>query len=455
VPHHPAPRAARSNPAAARYPHSVARARPVAGLLALRPAAGLRPVAVGLRALLFALVCAGALVFTTASPAAAHGADAPTATDYQVTVGGITPALPGLSIRTVEAGARLELVNHSGVEVEVLGYSGEPYLLVKPDGVWQNANSTATYVNESLAGGMVPPATAGPAQPPAWQKISDAPAVLWHDQRTHWTSSRAPSDVLADPRAAHHLRDWTVPLRSGVRTFAVTGSLDYQPPPSGSTWWAGCLLLAGAVAALGLRRTRPDPSDPAASRAATGVRAMGAVALAVGLAALGYALGVALDSGGLGAAGVVRAAFAGQTWPVVCGLAALLAGGYALARRPAADLALGLAGACVALFAGFGNAAVFAHAVVPSRWPGAAARSLVLLCVAGGVGLAVAVVLRLRAGTRRPVLSASRGPALPAPSGSAPGSAHGSAATGSAASGSATGGSAAGEAGAGVDRLTG
>ena len=50
-------------------------------------------------------------------------------------VTGFTPAVPGLRIRTVEAGARLELVNHSGREIEVLGYSGEPYLLVKPDGL--------------------------------------------------------------------------------------------------------------------------------------------------------------------------------------------------------------------------------------------------------------------------------------------------------------------------------
>jgi hypothetical protein len=362
------------------------------------------PRTAALRALLLVLAAAGALVLAAGSPAAAHSSDAPTATDYRVTVTGIAPALPGLTIRTVEAGARLELVNHSGAEVEVLGYSGEPYLLVKPDGVWQNANSTATYINESLAGGVAPPTTAGPAQPPAWQRISDTPAVLWHDQRTHWTASRAPSDVLADPSAAHHLRDWTVPLRSGVRTFAVTGSLDYAPPPAASTWWAGCLLLAGAVTALGLRRTR------------AGVVALGGVALAVGVAAVGYAFGVALDSGALGAAGVLRAALAGQTWPLVSGLAALLAGGYALARRPAADLALGLAGACVAVFAGIGNAVVLAHAVVPSRWPAAGARGLVLVCIAGGAGLAVAVVLRLRSGSRRPTPA---GAAIQVPAGRA------------------------------------
>lgn len=343
---------------------------------------------------LFVLLATGvAVLFGAATPAYAHSADAPTATDYRVTVTGISPALPGLTIRTVEAGARLELVNDSGTDVEVLGYSGEPYLLIRPDGVWQNANSPATYLNESLAGGVAPPPTAGAGMPPAWQHLSGTPAVLWHDQRTHWTASRPPSDVLADPHRAHHIRDWSIPLRSGTRTFAVTGTLDWQPAPAAGTWWAGCLLLAAALGALGLRYRR----------------LLGAVALAAGAAALGYALGVALDSGALGASGVLRAALTGQTWPVVCGLAALAAGGYALARRPAADLALGLAGACVALFAGVANAAVFAHPVLPSQWPAQVARGLILVCVAGGAGIVAAVVLRLR---RRPAPPAGTSPGV-------------------------------------------
>jgi len=321
-----------------------------------------------------------------ASPAFAHSADAPTATDYRVTVTAITPALPGLRIRTVEAGARLELVNHSGREIEVLGYSGEPYLLVKPDGVWQNLNSPATWINESLAGGVAPPASAGAAQPPVWQRISRTPAVLWHDQRTHWTASAAPANVLADPTVGHHIRDWSIPLREGTRTFAVTGSLDWLPPPTTGAWWAGALLLAAAFGALGLvRRDRTGP-------------VLGGVAAVAGLAALGYALGVALDSGALGVAGVLRTLLAGQTWAVVCGVAAVAAGGYAVARRPGADLALGLAGACVAIFSGLADVAAFAHPVLPSRWPAVTARVLVLACLAGGAGLVLAVVLRLRAG---------------------------------------------------------
>lgn len=320
-----------------------------------------------------------------AGPAGAHSADALAASDYRCVVIGISPPLPGLTIRSVSASTQLELVNHTGRAIEVLGYAGEPYLRVGPDGVQQNANSPATYVNQTLTGGPAPPATATAAAVPAWQRLSATPAVLWHDHRAHWMASTPPPEVAADPGAPHQIATWRIPLRDGVRTFAVTGTLDWVPPPAVAAWWAGCLLLAAAVAALGLLRS------PRAMAVAAGV------AGGAGLAALGYAVGAAEDSGALGPLGGLRALVAVQTWPLLCGLTALLAAGYAALRRPAADLALGLAGACLTLFAGISNAAVFAHAIAPVPLPGTSARALILVCVAGGAGLAGLTALRLRA----------------------------------------------------------
>ena len=59
-----------------------------------------------------------------AAPAAAHGADAPDATDYRTEVTGLSPCDTGVTVRAVEAGARLELSNDTGATVTVLGYSG-------------------------------------------------------------------------------------------------------------------------------------------------------------------------------------------------------------------------------------------------------------------------------------------------------------------------------------------
>jgi hypothetical protein len=350
----------------------------------VRPARSLAAVAAGL-ALGVAL---GPLV--AAGPASAHSADAPTATDYRVTVLAVNPPLPGLTVRTIEAGARLELVNHTSHTIEVLGYSGEPYLRIGPDGAYQNDASPATYLNETLAGGVAPPPTAGSAMPPLWTKLSATPAVLWHDHRTQTTVPASASGP-----GVRRLLTWSVPLRDGIREFAVTGTLDAVPPPSAPTWWAACLLVAAGFAALGLRRD---------------LRAVAVASVAAGLAGVLYALGAALDSGALEVAGVLRVMLAQQTWPLVCGLAAVAAGIYALPRRPAADLALGLGGACAAIFAGIGNAAVFAHPVTPLTWPGTVARLLVLVAAAAGAGTVAATVLHAR--HRRPAPTAA-GPAGP------------------------------------------
>ncbi len=326
-----------------------------------------------------------------AAPAFAHSADVPAASDYRCVVTAVRPVLPGLSVRAVSAGTQLELRNDTGRPIEVLGYSGEPYLRIAPDGVYQNANSPATYLNQTSTGGPPPPSTASPASPPSWQKLSTAPAVLWHDHRAHWMATTRPPEVVADPTTPHRITSWTIPLRDGVRTFAVTGTLDWIPPPATPTWWAGALLLAGAVAALGLTR-RALPSAAA-------------VAGVAGAAALTYAVAASLDSGPLGWRGALRALVATQPWPLLCGVATLAAAGDAVRRKPAADLALGLTGACLALYAGAANAAVFAHAIPPVTLPATLARLLVLLCVGGGAGLAGVTALRMR--TARPTPAAT------------------------------------------------
>src|SRR5215468_462321 len=161
------------------------------------------------RRLVAVLGVAVACLLATAAPASAHAADAPDATNYRTTITGLTPALPGVEVRAIEAGARLELTNTSSRTVEVLGYSNEPYLDVRPDGVYQNTNSPATYLNATLNGGVVPPANADPTAPPVWQKISDTPTARWHDKRARWAQLQPPPAVAADPGDPHRIADWS------------------------------------------------------------------------------------------------------------------------------------------------------------------------------------------------------------------------------------------------------
>ncbi|MER7889399.1 hypothetical protein ABTX15_06205 [Micromonospora sp. NPDC094482] len=338
------------------------------------------------------LVAAGVLTATlaTATPAAAHGADAPDGTDYRTTVSGITPARYGVSVRVVEAGARLELTNRTGRPVEVIGYSGEPYLRIGPDGVFENAHSPATYLNRTIAGETTLPPEADPAAAPSWRRVADGPSVRWHDQRALYRESAPPSAVRAAPEREHRIRDWAVPLRDGADPVEIRGALDWVPPPDAYTWWAIATVGLLAVGAVGLLAAGSVPG----ARALAG---LGALLVAGGTAAVVYTVGRELDAGAQGVGGVLLGLLGGQIWALLTGLGAIVAGGYALARRPAADFAVALAGACLALFAGVANAAVFARSVAPVPWPATSARVLVAIVLIAGAGATAAGVLRLHA----------------------------------------------------------
>jgi len=333
-----------------------------------------------------------ALAFNLCLPtvAQAHGADAPDATNYRTLIRQV-PALPGLVVETIEAGARLQLTNHSGRNVEVLGYRNEPYLEIRPDGVYENIHSPATYLNITIAH-VDPPAHADPTVPPSWRKVSDEPRWRWHDQRAIWTSPQPPDVVNADPGAPHHLRDWTVPMRVDATPLTLSGTLEYVPPPTGLLWWA--LSVAGIVLVglLGFLR----PRGPVGKLLA---------ALVIGSGVLGLVYGVAreLDAGNDTLWSVSGQLFATQLWPTVTALAAIaFATDALLSRKGDGDFAVALGGAAAALFAGMVNAAVFHRSIIPVTWDPSLARVLVVAIIALGGGGAVAAMLRLRAssGTR-------------------------------------------------------
>ncbi|MDI6101868.1 hypothetical protein QLQ12_24930 [Actinoplanes sp. NEAU-A12] len=319
------------------------------------------------RFLLSMLAVAGAIL-APATPAFAHAGDTSSVSDYRVTVTGLSSPMNGLTVRVVEGGARLELRNDSGRNIEILGYSGEPYLDVRPDGTYENVNSPATYYNQTLGGETPIPAAADPTAAPSWRKISGDTTVRWHDQRTQWNETTLPPELTAAPGEPHRLREWVVPLRDQARTFDLQGTLDYEPPPPASAWWAGSALLGLAVALT----TRRWP------------RSAGPVALIGGLTTLAYVVTGALDGGGW--AGV----------PIVAGLLACAA----VYRQP--PFYLTLAGFVLAAFAGFGSADVFFASVVPSAGPGWFARAAVAVAIGVGAGLALTGVLRLRAAAPEP-----------------------------------------------------
>ena len=310
------------------------------------------------RAVLILALAAVAGVVVPPTPAGAHGGDTPSSTAFRTRISGVTPAVPGLAVTVVEAGARLELTNDTGRTVEVLGYAMEPYLEVRPDGTYENVHSPAAYLNRTLAGDTPVPAEADPTAPPRWRRISGEPAVRWHDRRTRWTGDGLPPVAAADPGRPHRIRDWVVPLRQEATVVEVRGTLDYRPPPAAWLWWLGAAL----VALIAFRRPT--------------------VAAVAGGALVLYGVLRTLDA----AAPVVTFA---------AGLIGLLS--VPLRKAP---FALALTGVVLAVFGGLTDIGVFGAAVVPVAGPDWIARAAVMLALGAGVGTAAAGIVRVRRADR-------------------------------------------------------
>ncbi len=329
-----------------------------------------------------------------ATPALAHAAHSPAATNHRTEVDGVTPALPGVRVRAVEAGTALELTNSGPRPVEVLGHLGEPFLRIGPDGVFENTLSPTTYQSREPGGVAPVPAHVDATAAPQWQRVGAEPVARWYDRRVTMPDGRTPE--------ARSWR-WSVPLRQDGVAAEITGSVRWLAPPSPWPWWAGVTLAAAAVAALGARIGRP------AARAALGLAAVTA-----GLVAVGYGVAREVDAGARHPGEVVVWILTGDLWPALAGLATAAVGGYLVGgavrdvrrRPPAAPVAggpgegpvfaLAVTGACLTLFAGVANAAVITRSVAPVPGDITEARAAVAVVLATGIGLTAAALVGLR-----------------------------------------------------------
>ena len=210
------------------------------------------------RLLVVALVTLASLAL--AGPASAHVGGGVAGSDFDGRVTSLSPHLPGVTVRVLQFGDDVELVNRSGTEVEVPGYDDEPYLRIGPDGVWRNQRSPATYINLDRYARVTLPESADSHAEPQWVQLSTEPHFVWHDHRTHWmTQGLLPPAVAADPDRSHTVFEWTIPLRYGDTSAKVQGVLTWAPPPSPWLVWPlyAVLLLLAAGAGLLARTARP------------------------------------------------------------------------------------------------------------------------------------------------------------------------------------------------------
>lgn len=205
-----------------------------------------RAVVVALLALLVPLLFA--------APAAAHGRGSD-ATNYDSDVTE-QPDLDGVTWQVRGGDEFLQVTNASDTELVVLGYSGEPYLRIGPDGVLVNRNSEATYLNADRYAEVSIPPGVNPDADPEWEAVSDRPAYAWHDHRIHWMAFTLPPAVT-DPGQRTLVQTWEVPFRYGDQDLVVAGELYWVPGSNPLVWLLPALLLVAAPLGPALR-TDPD-----------------------------------------------------------------------------------------------------------------------------------------------------------------------------------------------------
>ena len=322
------------------------------------------------------------LVASTPLPAGAHGVGGREPTNVRVQLDGIDPPAPGVSARMIAFGEKVELTNGGDTEVLVLGYAGEPYLRVGPDGVFRNERSPATFINRTAnPPGSVPDRYDADA-PPEWAKIDDGDTAAWHDHRAHYMGQTGPFtiDLLVDGEPA-----------------AIRGDIAIVHP---GPWWPW-LLVVGALAAI------------VALLARRWWRATVLTALAFLI--VGESVHI------VGSWSEIASSFGGRLSAQLIPLAAVFLAIAAFARiatrdaEAAAPIAL-VAAVVVMVAGGISDIAVWWRSQIPSALPGSVTRALVATTFGLGIGVVVAAAMRLRPTTPADRTPPTTGPTAPRPS---------------------------------------
>lgn len=153
---------------------------------------------IGVRRAGLLVLVAVAVVLGWAGPALAH-AGGLVATDARSRVVALEPAVPGLTVAAIEDGAKLRLVNGTGLPVSVPGR----------------------------------PAAVAPGESLTWAVPAASPV-------------------------GHRGGAWSLTLDAGGSPVVVRGVFDPVPPPRFVPWWAGVVALAVAVVVLCRRVRRGD-----------------------------------------------------------------------------------------------------------------------------------------------------------------------------------------------------
>jgi hypothetical protein len=334
-----------------------------------------------MRRITLTVVIAAAILMAGATPAWAHSVAGTGATNYKTTLQRVSPTLPGLHIKVIEAGSRVELSYTGTKTIYVLGYVDEQYLRIDKRGVFQNLNSPATYINKTR-NGVDPPDDVDPRKKPEWEKVSSGRVARWHDHRIHFMGGFNPPPVRNSPGTRHVINDdWKVKVTDGTTTAVAHGSLVWVPGPSPAPMLLLALVL---MAGLLLLAWRVSPFIPVAVATAVLVVVDVVHAYAIGFAnagAFGTKLALTFSSS------IVSV----PAWAVGIGAVVLL-----LRKRVDGFFAAVFCGAIVAVVGGLADLTVLSRSTVPFALSASVARPIVAASLGLGIGVAAASGLAIR-----------------------------------------------------------
>ncbi|GAA1764332.1 iron uptake transporter deferrochelatase/peroxidase subunit [Luedemannella helvata] len=334
-----------------------------------------------------------------AAPVAAHTVGGVGATNFRTTLSGLSPAAPGITLRVIENGSRLELSNTTGTDVIVRGYADEPYARVGPGGVFVNDNSPARYLNANRFGSVKVPAGVDPENPPTWRKVDNATVYRWHDHRIHWMATTMPPAVAAAPTERHLISEWSVVLDLGDRQLTAEGTLEWVPGPDPG-WFFAAAVVAGLLVLGAAFLPRP-------------ARWLGAAAAAMVAIDLVHSVGIGVIAAGtvperLGA--VIGSDFTQLLIWIIGGLGAVLL----LRGHLRATWLTAVAGMLVGSISGLSDLPTLWRSSAPSALPADLNRATVAVALGLGVGLLVALPVVLRRHATARAANPTANPAAPA-----------------------------------------
>ncbi len=331
-----------------------------------------------------ALLVGGLTIVLTAQPAAAHGVGGVDPSNYETRINGIDPTVPGVTVRAVDLGDRLELRNTSDVDVIVLGYEDEPYLRIGPDGVFENANSPAVFLNRDRYTTESAPPEYDASAPVEWHRVSKGDTAIWHDHRAHWMQRNDPPQVRDEPGRTHVvIDDFQVSLEVEGEAVVVHGDVLWVPGPSGVPWFLLALGLAAVVVVASRTRIWRWVL-------------VGALVLLV-TSELAHVIG--LWGGTTGDLGTKAGASAYSAAGIVVGVVALV---WLVVRRDPYDAtpAVLVAAIVLTVAGGLSDLSTLWSSQLPTTLPDQLARLGVATTLGVGAGAVVAAAMRLRAPRR-------------------------------------------------------